>query len=196
MRELTLFFKIILFFTSYIPFYLMYWVIDYKNFNNSFPYIHFKTPLSWLFLIFFFSIFFLFYMIKFFQSLPNPDTVEVKSCKSLDNEITSYLVTYILPLLTFSNNDDNRNMLILVILMILIAILYIKSDMFAINPILMLMGYHIVEIDYKQLKWRHTKPAILLTNKSFYEMNDLIKKHKMMKIIRINKDLYMFKGEF
>jgi hypothetical protein len=190
MKKLSLLFKIILFLTSYIPFYFMYWVIDFNTINKQFPYLHFKTFLSWIFLCFSISIFLLFYMLRYFKNSTDVISVKIETCKPIDSEITSYLVTYILPLLTF---NQGRNVIIIVILMLLIAILYIKSDMFAVNPILMLLGYHIAEFDFKHDSWRSSKSAILLTKHSFYEMNSFVKEQKKIKITQIKQGLYLLR---
>ncbi|KAF2956261.1 hypothetical protein [Marinitoga sp. 38H-ov] len=192
MKKLSLLFKVILFLTSYIPFYFMYWVIDYNTINCKFPFFHFNTFLSWVFFFFSLSILCLFCMLKYFKSSTDFDIVEIKSCKTIDSEVTSYLVTYILPLLTF---NQGKNVIILIILIFLIAILYIKSDMFAVNPILMILGYHVIEFDFKQNSWKNNKSAILLTKLSFYQMNNFIREQKKVKIIQINPGLYLFRGD-
>jgi len=190
MKRLSLPFKIVLFLTSYIPFYFMYWVIDYDTFNNKFPYLHFNTFLSWFFLAFSVSILLLFYMLKYFNNSTDVISVKIETSKPIDSEITSYLVTYILPLLTF---NQGRSVIILIILMLLIAVLYIKSNMFAVNPILMLMGYHIMEFDFKHDSWKISKSAILLTKYPFYEMNNFVREQKKIKITQVNLELYLLR---
>jgi len=168
----------------------MYWVIDYKAFDNQFPYFHFNTFLSWIFLLFSVSIFFLFYMLKYFKNSTDISFVKIESCKPIDSEITSYLVTYILPLLAF---NQGRNVIILLIIIFLIAVLYIKSNMFAVNPILMLLGYHVIEFEYKHDNWRNSKLGILLTKYSFHEMKNFVNEKKKIKITQINMGLYLLR---
>jgi len=188
MKKLSNISKIMLFLTSYIPFYLMYWVIDFKEINKTFPFIHFNSILSWVFLLFSASLFYLFYMLKYFNNTTDKISVKIISITTIDKEITSYLVTYILPLLSF---DQGRNIVLLLILMAFICVLYIKTDMFAINPILMLLGYHITEMEFQNDNWKNFKSGVFITKKTVHELMNIKRESRNVSITQINGDMYM-----
>jgi hypothetical protein len=72
------------------------------------------------------------------------DKIRVDSVTSRDGDAMSYIVTYLLPFLAVKLNDviDVGS---LGIVLLVIAVLYVNSNMIYTNPVLNIAGYHIFE---------------------------------------------------
>jgi hypothetical protein len=66
--------------------------------------------------------------------------------ENIDYEHLTFLTTYIVPLVCF-NFIDTRYQIVLLILLIVIGIIYIRTDLFYANPTLALFNYRIYRID-------------------------------------------------
>jgi hypothetical protein len=76
----------------------------------------------------------------------NPLSVEVLTVTRRDGEAMSYVVTYLLPFLgaPFGSIEQGIG---LAIFFVVLAVLYINSDMIHINPTLNLVGFHVYEVE-------------------------------------------------
>lgn len=74
-----------------------------------------------------------------------PLQIEIKKIKSINYEQIIFLTTYIIPLVSL-NLDDTRYLILLIALIIIIGIIFIKTDLYYANPTLSLLGYHIYQI--------------------------------------------------
>ena len=77
----------------------------------------------------------------------------------------SFLSTYIIPLIAFNINDP-RSFLIVAVLLLIIGAIYIKSDLYYLNPILLLFGYKIYKAKTE------TRSVILIFSGTLPAMND------------------------
>jgi hypothetical protein len=76
--------------------------------------------------------------------------VQVTKIENFNYESVTFLATYIVPLVCFDldfNLDENRNLLMLFCVLILIGWIYLKTNMFYTNPTLAILGFHIYRID-------------------------------------------------
>jgi hypothetical protein len=73
------------------------------------------------------------------------DRIKVNSVASRDRDAMSYIVTYLLPFLAVKLNDMTDVGSLGVVLLV-IAILYVNSNMIYTNPVLNIVGYHVFEI--------------------------------------------------
>ncbi|MDI6619223.1 MAG: hypothetical protein QME45_11225 [Clostridiales bacterium] len=89
---------------------------------------------------------------------------EILSIQSKNEQITSYLVTYLLPFMGFNLNNAEDDIALLIIF-IIIGVLYIKADLIYINPVLMILGYNIYDVVFKNGRRR-----ILISKR---KLNDL-----------------------
>ena len=71
---------------------------------------------------------------------------EIKRIESINYEHLTFLATYIVPLISF-DFDNGRQMAVLALLLIVMGIIYIKTDLFYANPTLALLGFHIYRAD-------------------------------------------------
>jgi len=74
-----------------------------------------------------------------------PHQVRVSESQSRDVELIGYILTYLLPFLDISFSEFT-SLVPLGLFILVIAVLYINSNMIHVNPILNLLGYHILEI--------------------------------------------------
>lgn len=86
------------------------------------------------------------------EPLPAFQTATSKAGDSLN-----YIVTYIIPFLEF---DTQKDLLPLLILLVVIGVIYVHSNLLAVNPMLSLLGYRVYELAADS-----TEPVLLLTKK-------------------------------
>lgn len=67
---------------------------------------------------------------------------EVKSLENINYEHLTFLATYVVPLISF-DFGSGRQIIVLALLLVVMGIIYIKTDLFYANPSLALFGFHI-----------------------------------------------------
>jgi len=71
---------------------------------------------------------------------------EIKKIEGINYEHLTFLATYVVPLISF-DFDSSRQMMVLALLLVIMGIIYIKTDLFYANPSLALLGFHIYRVD-------------------------------------------------
>lgn len=71
---------------------------------------------------------------------------EIKKIEGINYEHLTFLATYVVPLISF-DFDSGRQMIVLFFLLIVMGVIYIKTDLFYANPSLALLGFHIYRAD-------------------------------------------------
>jgi len=71
-----------------------------------------------------------------------PAPIHLTRVRPRDAEVVSYLVTYLLPFL-LAPDPSGTDIVALVLFLCVIAILYIRSNMVYVNPVLALLGWHL-----------------------------------------------------
>ena len=71
---------------------------------------------------------------------------EIKKLQGINYEHLTFLATYVVPLISFDFGSV-RQMIVLALLLIVMGIIYIKTDLFYANPSLALLGFHIYQAD-------------------------------------------------
>ncbi len=79
-------------------------------------------------------------MLKNAKALPKT----IQNCESKNSENLVFLATYIIPLICFPLNSK-REILVLFFVIIIIGILFIKTDMYYASPSLILLGFNVYE---------------------------------------------------
>lgn len=95
----------------------------------------------------------------------SPITIEVARATSRDGDLVSYIVSYLLPFLAidFARPAD---VLSLAVLLVVIALLYVHSNLIYVNPLLAALGYHLAEIEES-----NGKVSILLSRRPYVRPN-------------------------
>jgi hypothetical protein len=68
--------------------------------------------------------------------------LEIKKLESANYEHLTFLATYVVPLISFDFGSI-RQIIVLVLLLIVMGVIYVKTDLFYANPSLALFGFHI-----------------------------------------------------
>jgi hypothetical protein len=103
-------------------------------------------------LIPFFSILLLIYCVvaykKFEFDLKGATDIpfEITKIESINYEHLTFLATYVVPLISF-DFGSGRQMMVLALLLIVMGVIYIKTDLFYANPSLALLGFYIYRAD-------------------------------------------------
>ncbi len=67
---------------------------------------------------------------------------EVRKVENINYEHLTFLATYVVPLISFDFGSC-RQMIVLALLLVVMGVIYIKTDLFYANPSLALLGFHI-----------------------------------------------------
>jgi hypothetical protein len=188
MKRLTFFSKLILFLTSYLPLGIICLIIDFESTSPLF-FAHGYYSLGLLFLMVLCPIL-LFGMIRYFLKRTSgweKMKIEAGSVESMDRDILAYIFSYSLPFLGF---PEERRIFIAVFMLFIIGILYTRSDMIGINPLLAVFGYHIVKTRWKKEDDGRATRAILISNCDHYQ----IEQTGMVDVIQIFNELHIVKG--
>lgn len=92
-------------------------------------------------------------------------SIEITRATSRDGDIVSYIVSYLLPFLAidFSRLADVAS---LAVLLVVIALLYVHSNLIYVNPLLAALGYHLAEIEES-----NGKVSILVSRRPYVRPN-------------------------
>lgn len=145
-----------LFFSSYIPLYLIL-ILKHRNITVTLPRIdhaflsifsQMEIPvisMGWL-LLTVGSAFVLYNVISLRQSRGGTDIKTVESSRSRDDLITNYILVYVFPFVVL-NYSNLVNWLAFIIFFAVIAIIQVRSNHLYVNPVLAAFDYRIYEID-------------------------------------------------
>ena len=188
-----------LFISSYLPLTLILLVIDFHTITltnwSFFWYSLFYHPIISLLLLFgtVLSCNTLITLLFYYRK-ESTDTKQIGNLRitSMDNEVLSYIFSYVLPFLSF---PAERRILITGILMLFVCVIYIKSNLIMINPLVSLLGYHIFRVDYTNVDvdGNNDQGSIILLSKQ--DRYFLSRGKQPLKICRINSDLFILKEE-
>lgn len=145
--------KIVLFNLSLIPLYLIFIMqyIDVSTVVHFSEYDKMATFTKELLITNIKILFFILLIILGFLSLlvfnknnnyNREDAKKFESVESKDFDHLTFLSTYVLPLITFNLNDIH-SFIVLIFLIVMIGAIYIKSNLYYLNPTLLLFGYKI-----------------------------------------------------
>lgn len=71
---------------------------------------------------------------------------KIKKIEGVNYEHLTFLATYVIPLISF-NFDSERYLIVLGVLLVVMGVIYVKTDLFYANPSLALFGFHIYKVD-------------------------------------------------
>lgn len=97
--------------------------------------------------IFFIGVALYFYnRFRLLTRINNADSVTITSCQSENYESLTFLATYIVPFMGFSFDDIQKNIAYL-LLVVVIGLIFIKTDKYYANPTLALFGYKLYRVN-------------------------------------------------
>lgn len=173
-------FKFVLVFSAYLPLFLIIGIkfLDLSMIpTDSFELLPvlkslFSTPMAFLstFSFFMLTISFLSciwvtYVIKDTEKTrAGSKSIRIEKVQSRDGDILSYLVTYVLPLISL-NSSTWREVFVLIILIFVTLFLSLRSDLLYVNPLLIFMKFHLYSVETNEseilLISRHSKFNLL-----------------------------------
>jgi hypothetical protein len=107
---------------------------------------------------------------------------EILEIESIEYEHLSFLATYIIPLVTF-NFLDLRYQIVFFFLLFVIGAIYIKTDLFYVNPTLSILRFRIYKINGKFLNGDIRESKILITR-------DCLLKNDRVQYIKFDERIY------
>lgn len=136
--------SILLFISAYAPFFVILAIKDF-DFDRKRCFNH-STPIFILLGITLVSVVLLFYSIKSINRGNMP--VKVKAIKSRSIDLINYTIPYIVSFFGF-DLSKTADIISLSIFLLLMLLMTIKSKSVFMNPILLLAGYNLYDLDYE-----------------------------------------------
>ncbi|WIG58311.1 MAG: hypothetical protein OJF49_001056 [Ktedonobacterales bacterium] len=107
-----------------------------------------------------------------------PATRTVVDYRRRGDEVMGYVAAYLIPFVGFTLRDVRQDVA-LVIFFLVLAYLYVSTDMLHINPTLRCLGYHVYEVTFENGRTQH------LITKAEIARNDVVK------VARMDHDLWI-----
>lgn len=112
---------------------------------------------------------------------------KITKIENIDYEHLTFLTTYIVPLVCF-NFDNIRYQIVLMILLVIIGIIYIRTDLFYANPTLAILRFRIYKVSGDFVREEKRSNIILITRENF-QIGDEVKYIKLDERIYYAKKL-------
>ena len=118
-----------------------------ENFTfHWFKKLFFDNMVSLIFLLFLLYCVIAYYGFNFALKGATDIPFEIKKIEGINYEHLTFLVTYVIPLISFDFGSI-RQLVVLGLLLVVVGIIYIRTDLFYANPSLILLGFHIYHAD-------------------------------------------------
>lgn len=117
------------------------------------------------------------------RSVPDLGTslVAVSTARPRDEDVMAYVVTYLLPFLGLAT-DTGREQLALLVFVLVVAVLYVRSRLFYVNPILSVIGYRLFEVTSDE-----GRPVILLTKHDYLRQGTELPAHQVSNYVFVEQ---------
>lgn len=163
MTNLKLWVRIVLFTSSFSPLAII-WGLNFRNI--TFLLYKWNISILWpIILIILFSVALLILCLEKNRRNNNPQRIKVVSSENLNNSHIEYLLTYVFAFLPLGN----YSFIAFLIFMIVLLVVYLKSNLLYVNPVLTLLGYNIFKI-----KDNKDNAYILITRKGAFINNEFL----------------------
>ncbi|CDX00847.1 Hypothetical protein DPCES_0960 [Desulfitobacterium hafniense] len=181
---MTIFYKWLLFISSYTPLYVLL-AIDNYNFKCT-PIAYFKGVLDdtsllvfWIVIITLFVISIL--SVSYFVFISLNDTRVAEDVKPINESVLSYLITYVIPLINMNVNSVN-SLLVNLLLFLVIGVVYVKSDLIYLNILLILLGFRV---------YNDPRGNVIITNYSRDELISSVNTMELLSYRNVVKGVYL-----
>lgn len=121
------------------------------------------------------------YKISGSKSIP----VEVSSVEDINYEHLTFLTTYIIPLICF-NLTSERYLIVLGLLLVVIGIIYVRTDKFYANPTLAVLGFRLYSAKVTRRTGEEVKVTLIT--------KDQIKDGDKIRFLELDSRVYYAKG--
>lgn len=190
--------KTMLFFSSYL---LLFIILLIREIDNFFSTSNSKIPIIAMITVYSLFIFISIVSILVFKKsyvLGSPlrkSKICIKSVSDGSQEIVSYLITIVIPLVGNVSsailNNDWVNLITMVLILSFIFLIYINSNLVVVNPMLIIFGYSINKIKfcYEQSPFIEFEGVLLFSDKQI----DLISVSKTSIVDEIDENVFMMR---
>lgn len=170
--------RIVMFISSYFPLYIMIIILYFSKMlkgleENNYLILCFVILIGILIVISLISIFIL-------KCGRGTKVIDISSLENPDDTVLSYIMTYIIPLIT--NGDNSKEVYIVnIFLFILIGYIYLRLNLIYLNPLWAMFGYVIYKNANKEIIITNVSREILRHKeklKGYYISNDIFIAHK------------------
>lgn len=121
------------------------------------------------------------YKISGSQSIP----VKVVAVEDINYEHLTFLTTYIIPLICF-NLTSERYLIALALLLVVIGIIYVRTDKFYANPTLAVLGFRLYSASVTRRTGEEVKVTLIT--------RDRIKSGETIRFLELDERVYYAKG--
>lgn len=121
------------------------------------------------------------YKISGSQSIP----VEVSAVEDINYEHLTFLTTYIIPLICF-NLTSERYLIALGLLLVVIGIIYVRTDKFYANPTLAVLGFRLYSANVTRRTGEEVKVTLIT--------KDIIRNGQKIRFLELDNRVYYAKG--
>lgn len=179
-----IFMKCLLFVSSYFPLYIFLLVLNIDNYNSyekiqRIPIIIFLISMLICIILSVISI------VLVGISKNGTKKLLIENIERPDDTIISYIMTYIIPILTV-DNMNSYEIIVNILLFILIGYLYIRLNLLYLNPLWSMFGY---------IPYRVNCDTILITNYKISDLKIKLKNEQSIKGFYIANDIFIAKKE-
>ena len=170
--------KLIFFLSANSPVLLMWGVFQYRS-NPTLAIILMSLALL--------SYCMLFLLFKSAKKRQHKQLFNLSIENNVNSEMMEYMVSYILPFISLNKIDSLETPIALFIYYVVLFGIYLKSDVFYVNPILNLAGYNIYKIRY--------------TDESIEKISFLLSKHQQYEVPKeisamiIERNIFIYNGD-
>lgn len=107
---------------------------------------------------------------------------KITEIENVDYEHLTFLTTYIVPLVCF-NFDNTRYQIVFLLILIVIGIIYVRTDLFYANPTLAILQFRIYKVEGEFRNGETQKNRILITK-------EILTKNDRVKYIKLDERIY------
>lgn len=115
------------------------------------------------------------------RTTSSPESDNFEGARSRDADVMAYVVSYVVPFAAATDDTDWPTRIALAVFAGLVAVLYIRSSVYYVHPLLLLFGIHVYQAT------RHDVPVIILTRQRH------LRQSTNLRVINVGDNVYMEK---
>ena len=101
------------------------------------------------------------------------DPLRIQSAQSRDGDALAYVATYLVPFAAFAASTT-RERLALLLFVVVVAIVYVRSHLFYVNPLFAIVGYRLFQISTPE-----GASVVLVTPRRFIPANEVLQARRV-----------------
>lgn len=181
--------KILLFISSYAPLYLLLLFANMgfenvRDIYNRQVYLQAWNANSGFMICMIILVLAALFTVAGFGAIKSNTTLacKVEDCNNQNNEVLNYFITYLIPILSMDITDFS-SVWINIFIFFIIGVLYVKSEIIHLNPLMLLMGYKIFGISNN----------MVISKKNLFEIKEFIAEHGYIEVRHVCGNIYVEK---